>query len=326
MSLNLDKVYTVKSNAMRDMRKAIERGEYKRADLDVSVVPGGYQITRTAAPEGARLTPTEVVGSGDTTTAEDYDWNRYCAAVAQLLPDRGIHDDEFVHCRFGYDHGRPVESVIELICHLRSPVTDQSGEAVAVLTARAGSIEAEAPAEKVLVRTEEWPFAKVLAGVDAALDPNRTAGGDVAIPATPAVKAARTRSRRARTEMAKAELQRIADSLPAAVAPAAKPGCKPAAAPAPAGALSDDQVRLLTALVDAKAFKEKGLRRAERAGVWIKYRAIHDSDAPHNLPKGKLPGLTGGLRRQGYLDIRGNSSNGEIMVTQKGLDAVRQVA
>jgi hypothetical protein len=48
--MNLSKVYTVKSNAVRDMRKAISKGELA-ADASVVVVPSGFQVVLPAAPQ-----------------------------------------------------------------------------------------------------------------------------------------------------------------------------------------------------------------------------------------------------------------------------------
>jgi hypothetical protein len=42
--LNLNKVYTVKSNASRDIRKAVERGEYEAGTLEACKVDGGFHI------------------------------------------------------------------------------------------------------------------------------------------------------------------------------------------------------------------------------------------------------------------------------------------
>ena len=50
--MNLDKIYTVKSNAVRDMKKAIAKGEL--ADTaEVVVVPTGYQVVLPYAPPPA---------------------------------------------------------------------------------------------------------------------------------------------------------------------------------------------------------------------------------------------------------------------------------
>ena len=264
MTINFDKVYSQKSNAMRDVRKAVAAKEYKARDLDVSVVPTGYQIGLANPP------------------------SRPAADMMLVSPHR---------------------------------------------------------AEKVLVRTEAWPFAKAVPVYDEATspagwrapdalynpadkfqatnlingetvsvanlhDPIRTVEGDP-------VKAARKAA--TKTVKASKAAAKAATKLDAQIG--RKPA-KPAAAPVKAAAkvngdLSEDQMRLLTALVDCKAFGDKPL--AKRVGVWIKYKAIHDSDTPHNLPKGKLPSATGVLRRHGFLDIRGSSSNGEIMLTAAGL-------
>lgn len=49
MTLNLTKTYSQRSNALRDVRKAIGAGEYARDALDVVVVPTGYQIVLAAS-------------------------------------------------------------------------------------------------------------------------------------------------------------------------------------------------------------------------------------------------------------------------------------
>jgi len=102
---------------------------------------------------------------------------------------------------------------------------------------------------------------------------------------------------------------------PATPAPASKPVSLAGAAQG----LTPEQDRLLMALIDCKALTDKPLK--ERAGVWVKYKAIHDSNTPHNLAKGQLPGLTGALRRRGMIELRGNSANGEVCVTTTGLEA-----
>jgi hypothetical protein len=107
-------------------------------------------------------------------------------------------------------------------------------------------------------------------------------------------------------------------------ADAAAPVATPKAARKPAApksdALSDEHVRFLIALLDAKVWAEMGLSREARVGVWVPFKAIHDSNTPHNLPNGKLPGLTGGLRRRGLIDT-GWEKQITVQLTQAGLDA-----
>lgn len=43
-TINLNKIYTVKSNATRDIRKAIERNECKAGEYEAQPVEGGFQI------------------------------------------------------------------------------------------------------------------------------------------------------------------------------------------------------------------------------------------------------------------------------------------
>jgi hypothetical protein len=124
--------------------------------------------------------------------------------------------------------------------------------------------QAATTTEKVLVRTEAWPYAK--------------AAEAPAVPTAPPVKA-----------------------------------------PAKTDGLTAEQTRLLVALIDCKALAGKPLH--ERAGEWVKYKAIHDSDTPHNLAKGQLPGLTGALRRRGMIELRGSSANGEVRLTAAALEA-----
>jgi methionine aminopeptidase len=43
-TINFSKVYTLKSNATRDIVKVVERGEYQREDLDVIAIDGGFMV------------------------------------------------------------------------------------------------------------------------------------------------------------------------------------------------------------------------------------------------------------------------------------------
>jgi hypothetical protein len=141
---------------------------------------------------------------------------------------------------------------------------------------KARKAKAAEPAEKVLVRTETWPYAKAVT--------------------VPAVEPA----------------------------PAAEPVSKAAAprkAPTPAtGALSPDHILFLKALRDAKVFAGKPVEA--RVGQWVKYGAVHDSDSPHNLPKGRMPGLTRVVRHRGLIDIRVEGRTLETCLTAAGLEAI----
>lgn len=62
--LNLAKTYSVKSNATRDMKAAIKAGQYKAEELEVVVVPAGYQIVRSimeVVTEAKLATPSPVI-------------------------------------------------------------------------------------------------------------------------------------------------------------------------------------------------------------------------------------------------------------------------
>ena len=50
-TINFDKAHSQKSNAVRDIRKAIKTGQFKTEELEVVVVPAGYAIVRTPEPE-----------------------------------------------------------------------------------------------------------------------------------------------------------------------------------------------------------------------------------------------------------------------------------
>ena len=57
MGLDLSKTYSVKSNATRDMRKAVAKGEYTADQLEVVVVPAGHQIVMVKLPEAKPAKP-----------------------------------------------------------------------------------------------------------------------------------------------------------------------------------------------------------------------------------------------------------------------------
>jgi hypothetical protein len=213
----------------------------------------------------------------------------------------------------------------------------------------AGLLPAEdaAPAEKVLVRTQEWPYAKAVGPEPKAYDPasirqatNLVNGETVSVanvhgPVRAVDGDPEAAARKVAAEaVAPLKAARKAATPQVAALPGVTPlGLKEVARPhveaarkfltaldgkdAAEVALTREQSQLLGALVDCKALSATPLDA--RAGVWVKYKAIHESDTPHNLAKGQLPGLTGALRRRGFIELRGSSANGEVQVTAAGL-------
>lgn len=263
MSIDLSKTYTVKSNATRDMRKAVASGAFAADALGVVVVPSGYRIVSTALPAGA--TRTEPIPGVPLAVTDE---------TISMVP-AAPYDPASLKQATNLVNGAPVS-----VANLHPPVRSVAGdpEKAARKAARAST-----------------------AGLQAAR--KAAAKMDRAIGSAPAV--------RNRREVGVRPVRK-----PAAQPAASMAAVRPAAVP---GALSEAQLRLLGALIDARAFNDLPL--AERAGVWIKYKALHDTNTPHNLAKGQLPGLTGGLRRRGLIDIRGNSATGEVQVTLAGLTA-----
>jgi hypothetical protein len=54
--LNLNKIYSVKSNASRDLKKAIERGIVTGEDLEIRKVDGGFQIVKIVIEKPVAVT------------------------------------------------------------------------------------------------------------------------------------------------------------------------------------------------------------------------------------------------------------------------------
>jgi hypothetical protein len=204
-------------------------------------------------------------------------------------------------------------------------------------------------AEKVLVRTEAWPYAKAVTETElppdgpvdlitgkqlppmrgVQNDPIRKAEGDPKKAARKVAKEAVAKLRTAReTGVKRLSGRGLRAALKATEVPEVSPAPAPRKAKAPApkatasaapGGLAPEHKRLLTALINCKALADKPL--TERAGAWVKYKAIHDSSAPHGLDNHRLPGLTRALRIRGLIDLRGSSANGEVCVTAAGLEA-----
>jgi hypothetical protein len=144
--INLDKIYTVKSNAVRDMRKAIAKGELDAAKVAVEVVPTGYQIiVQSAVPpqtsmwseDRAQFTPTPAMA----------DAARADADKATALPAAKPAEDDAPVWEVLVD-GKVIVSGL-----IRSEAQEAAGPF--------GNSASVRPA-KVLVRTEGWPFAKAV--------------------------------------------------------------------------------------------------------------------------------------------------------------------
>jgi len=55
--IDLNKIYTIKSNATRDIRRAVERGECKPSEYEARPVAGGFQIVNLNAPAPTIASP-----------------------------------------------------------------------------------------------------------------------------------------------------------------------------------------------------------------------------------------------------------------------------
>jgi len=238
MSLNLDKTYTVKSNATRDMKKAVAKGEYAADALEVVVVPTGYQIV-VNEPVPEWVTDSSPIAIDP--FAEAAELSKAVPAPKQLTYDPAS---------------------------IRQAVNLVNGETVSVANLHGPVRAVDGAPEKAARKAAAEAVAPLKAAREAAA---------VQVPATPAV------------------------------------------APAGSSALTPEQTRLLVALIDCKALADKPLHA--RVGVWVRYKALHDSETPHNLAKGQLPGLTGALRRKGMIELRGSSANGEVRLTAAALEA-----
>jgi hypothetical protein len=219
--VNLDKTYSVKSNAVRDMRKAIAKGELA-ADAQVVVVPSGYQIVLpyVAPPAKAVVTP-------------------------QVPALNGMAPMGFVGAVRAVLAGAPVEETVKAL------IPSDHGD-------EAAPAKPQTLAELMIATRETFAPAKA----DALLNGN--VGADP-------------------------------------VKPAKAP--KPAAAPQAEG--KDYGLALTSALAKSKVWATLGLPLSERAGHWVHYEAVHDSDAPHGLTKGQMPATTGSARKRGLIEIAG---------------------
>jgi hypothetical protein len=65
-------------------------------------------------------------------------------------------------------------------------------------------------------------------------------------------------------------------------------------------AISDRQLAVLNALLGVKTLEDKAIN--ERAGEWVPFADLNDSNNPHNLPAPALPGITGALKRKNLVE------------------------
>jgi hypothetical protein len=75
----------------------------------------------------------------------------------------------------------------------------------------------------------------------------------------------------------------------------------PAAKPA-AGGVSPEAAQVLKALFRSPALRDTP--EGDRAGHWVDYKTINESDAPHGLAARRVPGYMAGLQRRGLVECR----------------------
>jgi hypothetical protein len=157
--------------------------------------------------------------------------------------------------------------------------------------AKAGEPVTAAQAE-TMPRTSSWPYVRAIK------------------PAT------RSELKKARAEIkaGQAAEARAEAAAEAARTPAASKAAATKAADAPA-----ESVLVLRALLHSPELL--GLPMEQRAGVWITYRSLADSTAPHGLPTRTVTGIMGGLYRRGLAEYQGAS---KVRVTDLGLRTARR--
>jgi len=90
--------------------------------------------------------------------------------------------------------------------------------------------------------------------------------------------------------------------------------------------IPDRQLAVLKALAGAKSLEDKAVN--ERAGVWIVFADVHDSNDPHNLPKPAVPGVAGALKKKHLIETDwGKDGNGKraviVALTAAGIAALQ---
>jgi hypothetical protein len=168
---------------------------------------------------------------------------------------------------------------------------------------------------KALVRTEEWPYAKAVTMLPRPTPQVPALPGmtPLGLPAGVVVD----------DQGAKVEIAKISGDTLAAAAAAALPKASPQAA-----LKTDYGLALTSALATAKVWLTKGLALSDRAGVWVHFDAVHESNVPHGLSKGQMPASTGNARKRGLIDVAWSDEVGlgkprklAVRLTGTGLEA-----
>jgi hypothetical protein len=268
MALNLDMIFTVKSNAQRNLRKAVTAGECDAGKFTVANVGGGFRIV--PAPRVL----VEPVAEEATSPAG---WR--APEPQPSIEDEAAYQAEYRAEAESFAVDMPQDGDLDVPEALRlEPIAPQAPATTTPGLARLRAHpDAEAIRDTVVADQQDALGRKARVGV---AQENR------------AIKA-----RKVEKAIAKLDAERIPH--PAFRKPrGATPG-KAAAAP---GGISPEAAKVLKALFHAQAFRD--LPAPERIGTWVEYGSINASDAPHGLPVRRVPGFVAGLKRRGLIECR----------------------
>ena len=326
MAINFAKIYGVKSNAVRDMRKAVAAGEYKADELDVSVVPDGYQIGLTnpqpePTPQGVKplaahfaaearkfVEQLDAKDAADEVAIEDMTPEQYDAAIEASFRETPVSEPQpdLATARAGSDDPKLVPDWAK-----------DAPEGVTVI-----GLDDMAAVHNTIAAAVGEPLLPTLEQFQSLLLPAPVSNGRPPEPAIKRIPEGMTAEKAAKKAAKEAVKQLRASATPKLDA-AIKAGKAAAKAPKPAKAaaakpegLTPDQARLLIALVQCKALAEKPL--AERVGVWVRSAAVHDSDKPHGLDMKRVPALMGSLKKAGLVEC-GWDKAATVRLTADGL-------
>jgi hypothetical protein len=293
MALNFTTTYTMKSNAQAALRKAIKRGECAEGDYKVVSLSGGFRIVQAepapafaeeaTSPAGWRAPEpqpsTEDEEAYRAQQQAEFDAANLQAMLEPLPSERAPEQVEAM----------PADLVEEAMKRGLSP--GQFAEiANRVAEERVGPFGAE-DREKI------WT---ILQGFETA-EPREVTPGLARLRTHPDAGAIRA------AELS--DQEKAAEAVRAVEAPAPRRGRKKAGlrvveAPAakPAGGVSPEAALVLKALFRSPALRDTPA--ADRAGHWVDYKTINESDAPHGLAARRVPGYMAGLQRRGLVECR----------------------
>jgi hypothetical protein len=306
MALNFTTTYTMKSNAQAALRKAVKKGERAVGDYTVVSLSGGFRIVavepapfaeEATSPAGWRAPePQPSVEDEAAYRAQqqaEFDAANLEAMLEPLPSERAPEQVEAM----------PADLVEEAMKRGLSP--DQFAEiANRVAEERVGPFGAE-DREKIWTILQGFETAERrdvtpgLARLRAHPDAEAIRAAELADQDKAAVRAVEATAPR-RGRKAKAENEAWRQGLIRDLdADKGKRASKPAAKPA--GGVSAEAAMVLKALFFSPALP---IVPDDKVGVWVDYKTINESDAPHGLAARRVPGYVAGLQRRGLVECR----------------------